>query len=427
MKIFELKNLRSSQLKKILQRPNNNTQLIQKTVREIVSSVKKNGLAAALKYARQLDGLTTNKIFVEPKEFDEAEVKINKDEKAAFETAYENIYKFHSKQFPKEIKVETKSGVKCERRYLPIENVGLYIPGGSAVLPSTILMLGIPAKIAGCKRIVVSSPAKNNKINHYLLYAAKLCGITDIIKIGGAQGIALMAYGDKNFEKVNKIFGPGNRYVTYAKMLVSTDYDGAAIDMAAGPSEVLIIADKNANAEFVASDLISQAEHGADSQVILLTTSKILANKVVDEISKQIKILERKTIIKSSLKNARIIVTKNIDESIEISNYYAPEHLILNCENYNEYVSKVKNAGSVFLGEYSPESAGDYSSGTNHSLPTYGLAKSIGGITVEMFMKSVSFQELTKSGLKNISQSIITLATVEKLQGHANAVKVRLK
>jgi len=319
------------------------------------------------------------------------------------------------------------NGVICSREFRAIENVGLYIPGGNAVLPSTMLMLGIPAMLAGCKRVVVCSPAKNGLVNNALLFAAKICGIKEFYKIGGAQAIGLMAYGDEQIPKVDKIFGPGNQFVTAAKLLVSIDSDACAIDMPAGPSEVLVIADENSNSKFIAADLLSQAEHGIDSQVILLTTSDKLANDVLKEIEIQISQLPRNIFVGKSLEHSFILIVNKIDEAIDFSNQYAPEHLILNLQNAEDYKDKIINAGSVFLGEYSPESVGDYASGTNHSLPTYGFAKSFGGVTVESFMKSMTFQKLTKEGLINISSTVETLAEIENLTAHKNAVSIRIK
>ncbi len=290
-----------------------------------------------------------------------------------------------------------------------------------------MLMLGIPAQIAGCKRVVVCSPSKDGKINYPLLYAAKLCGINEFYKIGGAQAIGLMAYGDETIEKVNKIFGPGNQYVTSAKLLVSIDADGCSIDMPAGPSEVLVIVDENSNASFAAADLLSQAEHGSDSQVVLVSTSDKKVDEVLNDIKIQIKDLPRKEFASNSLENSFALIVDDFEEAIAFSNSYAPEHLILNFEYAEKLKSKIVNAGSVFVGEYSPESVGDYASGTNHSLPTYGYAKTFSGVNVESFMKSITFQNLTKDGLTNISKTVETLAEVESLQAHKNAVSIRLK
>ena len=323
--------------------------------------------------------------------------------------------------------IETVNGVKCSREFKAVENVGLYIPGGSAMLPSTMLMLGIPAKIAGCKRVVAVSPVKGKEVNHPLLYAAKLCGINEFYKIGGAQAISLLAYGDISIPKVYKIFGPGNQFVTAAKMLVSIDPDGCSIDMIAGPSEVLIIADENADSSFVAADLLSQAEHGIDSQVVLISNSENKINEIYAELNIQLKALPRKDLAERSIGASFSLLVKDLDEAIKFSNNYAPEHLILNVKNSDKIKAQIQNAGSVFIGNYSPESAGDYASGTNHSLPTSGFAKSFGGITVESFMKSITFQELSKEGLANISNTIETLAETEGLFAHKNAVSIRFK
>jgi histidinol dehydrogenase len=426
MKTYFYKDLTSDSIIKLTKRPAINLERTLKITTPIVKDVKRNGLQAAIKYAKKFDGFSGNNILVSKKEFDAAEKKLDGESKKALKSAFKNIYKFHQQQFPKSYLVETVKGVKCRREYRAIENVGLYIPGGNAVLPSTMLMLGIPAKIAGSKRVVVCSPSKNSLVNYALLYAAKLCGINEFYKIGGAQAIALMAYGDKKFDKVNKIFGPGNQYVTAAKLLISIDPEGAAIDMHAGPSEVLVIADENTNPVFVAADLLSQAEHGPDSQVVLVTNSKELSEQVQLEIKKQIDALPRKDFARQSLKNSFTLIVKDLEQAVSFSNKYAPEHLILNIKKADSFSKKIINAGSVFLGKYSPESAGDYASGTNHSLPTYGYAKSFGGVTVESFMKSITFQELTRDGLKRISNTVEKLAEIENLTAHKNAVSVRL-
>lgn len=427
MKILNQQNLSDKQLLKLFKRTAIDTKKVNALVKPIVEDVKKSGDKAVTKYAKRLDGLSVGKVRATEIELFKAAKKLDTSTKKAIDTAAKNIERFHSKQKQSGYSVETMTGVNCWRKHLPIENVGLYIPGGSAVLVSTMLMLGVPAKIAGCKRIIVSSPTQGGQIHPALAYAAKICGVKEFYKVGGAHAIAMMAYGTKNVSKVDKIFGPGNQYVTTAKILVSTDPDGCTIDMPAGPSEVLVIADGFANPEFVASDLLAQAEHGTDSQVILLTTSEWLAAKIVEEISKQIKILPRKDLAKKSLNSSFIMVVKTIDDAIKLSNEYAPEHLILNLKNAKNYVSKITNAGSVFIGAFSPESVGDYASGTNHALPTYGYAKSIGGVSVETFMKPITFQKLTRDGLKNISATVIKLAETEKLDAHANSVKVRLK
>ena len=429
MRTYYLNKLSGEEINGLTKRPAINLEKVLEKVKPILDEIKAGGLQAALKYAKEFDGFDGKDIKVTKKEFDEAEKNLEPGIKLALETAYNNIKKFHLKQLPSKYVIETTSGVSCSREYRAIENVGLYVPGGSAVLPSTMMMLGVPAEIAGCRRVVVCSPSKNGKINFPLLYTAKLCGVDELYKIGGAQAIGLMAYGDKTFPKVNKIFGPGNQYVTAAKLLISIDpgSSGSSIDMPAGPSEVLVIADASANPAFVAADLLSQAEHGIDSQVVLITTTLEKANNIELELVNQLEDLPRKNFAAKALENSFTLITDSINKAIEFSNKYAPEHLILNVKNAESYVPDIVNAGSVFLGEYSPESAGDYASGTNHSLPTYGYAKTFGGVTVESFMKSMTIQSLTKEGLKNISGAVETLAETECLQAHKNAVSIRLK
>jgi histidinol dehydrogenase len=426
MKKYYFRLLSDRKKKELVKRKALSLLSIKNQVEKICNDVKQNGLNSAIQYARKFDGFSSQNIYVTETEFKEVEKLLPSNVKSAIKSAYKNIFKFHQKQYPRNYRVETIAGVNCERKFIPIENVGLYIPAGTAPLPSTMLMLGIPAKLAGCKRIVGLSPTKN-KINPAILYAAELCGIKEFIKIGGAQGIALLAYGSSNFKKVDKIFGPGNQYVTAAKSMVSNDPEGCTIDMISGPSELLIIADKHARQDFIAADLLSQAEHGKDSVVVLLTTSEDLVSKVEKSINQQIKKLPRKDIAKVSLANSFCLLFDNINDAFDFSNDFAPEHLILTLRNSKKYLNKVVNAGSVFIGEFTPESAGDYASGTNHSLPTYGFARSNGGVSVEMFMKGVTFQSITKRGLKNLSESVITLAETESLQAHAEAVKIRLK
>ncbi|MBL1215670.1 MAG: histidinol dehydrogenase [Ignavibacteriae bacterium] len=426
MKTYFYNKLSKSKREQLLKRSAVNFEGIYKIVKPILMDVKKNGLTAAIKYSNKFDGATDKNLLVNENDINNAHKFLSADVKRAIKNAFKNIYKFHKEQVPTEYIIETQPGVTCSRKYLPIESVGLYIPGGTAVLPSTLLMLGIPALIAGCKRIIVCSPPNDNQLHPAILYTANLLGIKELYKIGGAQAVGLMAFGDEKIQKVNKIFGPGNQFVTAAKNLVSIDPDGCAIDMPAGPSELLVIADNSANPKFVAADLLSQAEHGNDSQVILLTDEIDIAKKVIAEVKCKASKLDRKNIVKNSLKNSFIVVTENIEQAINFSNEYAPEHLILSVSNIRKYEKLITNAGSLFLGNYSPESAGDYASGTNHSLPTSCYAKTFGGVTVESFMKSMTTQRLTKSGLKDLSETIITLAELEKLDAHANAVKVRI-
>ncbi len=426
MKIFEYNKLNEKKKSKLLQRPAIDMFTAYKIVQPILGNIKTYGIKAVLNYAKKLDGFSGKQIKVTNKEFEKSEKLVTAEFKKAVKTAVHNITKFHKLQLPHKYSVETTSGIICTREFRPIENVGLYIPGGTAILPSTLMMLTIPALIAGCNRIVVCSPTGNN-VSPEVLYVANYLGIKEFYKVGGAQAIGLMAFGTNKIKKVDKIFGPGNQFVAAAKAMISIDPKGCAIDMIAGPSEVLIIADEHADPKFIAADLLSQAEHGIDSQVILCTTSKEFARKVNKEIKFQTKHFSRKLIIEQSLMNSFGLVFKSIDDAIKFSNNYAPEHLILNIKNANEYTPKIINAGSVFIGKYSCESVGDYASGTNHSLPTYGYAKSIGGVAVEQFMKGLTFQEVTKKGLEKISKTVIELAKTERLEAHANAVKIRLK
>ena len=351
---------------------------------------------------------------------------LNDDLKKAIQQAKLNIEKFHLAQKEEIKKIETMPGIFCWRRSLPIEKVGLYIPGGSAPLFSTVLMLAIPASIAGCKEIILfTPPTKEGNIHPAILFTAKLCGVNKIFKIGGAQAIAAMAYGTETVPKVFKIFGPGNPFVTLAKQLVQME--GIAIDMPAGPSEVLVIADETANPAFVAADLLSQAEHGPDSQVLLITTNESIIESVQKEIKKQLMNLPRKEIAEQALQNSKIILVKNIEEAITLSDKYASEHLILQCKNSEVVAEKINNAGSVFIGNYSPESAGDYASGTNHTLPTNGYAAMYSGVSLDSFLKKVTFQQLTKEGLQNIGNTVMTMAEAEGLDAHKNAVMIRLK
>lgn len=427
MKKYFYNQLSNREILGLTKRPQIDFDKTYETVQPILSEVKRSGMAAALKYARQFDGFEGEVIKVSEEEFEKAGKAVSNEFKNAVKTAAGNISKFHKAQLPQRLEVETMSGIRCFRESRAVKNVGLYIPGGTAILPSTLLMLGIPAKLAGCKRIVAMSPAKNNSIAPEMLWTAKYIGIDEFYKIGGAQAVALFAYGDDMIKKVDKIFGPGNQYVTAAKNLVSIDPDGASIDMPAGPSEVLVIADEKAEAALVASDLLSQAEHGLDSQSILVTNSKSLADKVQKEIQLQTEYLGRKEFLRESLESSFVLVTNNLEEAFVFSNQYAPEHLILQLEDYNKNINAIENAGSVFLGKYSPESAGDYASGTNHSLPTYGYAKTFSGVSVDSFLKYITFQELTEVGLQNLSDTVITLANAEGLDAHANAVKIRLK
>jgi len=405
----------------ILLRPAIDNSSLENSVSTILNDVKENGDRALKKYSLLFDKVELNSLEATKQEFSEAEKKVSNQLKSAFHVAKKNIEKFHLAQKEKIKVIETTKGVKCWRKSVPIEKVGLYIPGGSAPLFSTILMLGIPAKIAGCKEIVLCTPASHPSI----LYVAKLVGIKKVFKVGGAQAIGAMAYGTETIPKVNKIFGPGNQYVTCAKQLIQKN--GIAIDMPAGPSEVAVLADESCVPSFVASDLLSQAEHGADSQVILVTTKEKIISEVQIEISKQFKLLPRKEIATKSLENSKAILVKNKNEAMDLLNEYAPEHLILSCKDADKLSLKVINTGSVFLGNYSPESAGDYASGTNHTLPTNGYAKSYSGVSLDSFVKKITFQKLSKDGLKKIGKAVELMAETEGLQAHSNAIKLRTK
>jgi histidinol dehydrogenase len=399
---------------------------IEKPVRAILDRVMVDGDKALRDYAKLFDKVDLDEIKVSAAEIEEASLNIPEDLIKAIETAKENIEKFHRSQADNEVIIETLPGVKCWRKNIPVEKVGLYIPGGTAPLFSTVLMLAIPAKIAGCRRIIICTPPDTNgKINPLVLYAARLSGITEIYKAGGAQAIASMAYGTETVPRVDKIFGPGNQYVTRAKEMVQAQ--GVSIDMPAGPSEVLVIADSEADPSFVAADLLSQAEHGPDSQVILLTDSKEKITAVRAEIEMQLKDLPRKSLAGHSLLNSIAILMHDMNECLEFSNKYAPEHLIINAGNAKKLSDKVVNAGSVFIGSYSCESAGDYASGPNHTLPTNGYARTFSGVSVDSFVKKVTFQELTPEGLINVGPAVEAMAEAENLAGHKNAVSIRLK
>ena len=423
MKIIE--NPRIDTWKEILQRPVIETGALFGTVSKVLDDVRLNGDEALRRYELEFDHVSLEKLNVEDGEFYEAVNYIPEDLKKAIDVAYSNIHKVHSAQRFEEIKVETSPGVTCIQRSVPISKVGLYIPGGTAPLFSTVLMLAIPAKIAGCSEIVLCSPPdRNGKINPYILYAARIAGVTNVYKVGGAQAVAAMAYGTESVPKVDKIFGPGNQYVVAAKQLVSLS--DVAIDMPAGPSEVEVLADESSNPSFVAADLLSQAEHGADSQVLLVSTDRNMIDKVVVELEKQLEELPRKEIAAKSISHSQAIYVDNMETAISITNEYAPEHLILSVKNYNDIASKITNAGSVFLGQYACESAGDYASGTNHTLPTKAYAKAYSGLCLDSFMRKMTLQELTPQGIKSIGHAVELMAGAEGLDAHKNAMTLRL-
>jgi histidinol dehydrogenase len=393
-------------------------------VEKVLSDVQKNGDKAVRNYTAKFDKITLESFEVTSDEMVEAENLVSKQLKQAIEMARRNIWKFHVEQQQDLPEIQTSPGVLCWQKAVAIDKVGLYVPGGTAPLFSTVLMLGIPASIAECKEIVLCTPPNaEGKVHPAVLYAAKIAGIHRIFKIGGIQAIAALAYGTETVPKVYKIFGPGNQYVTAAKQLVSLR--DVAIDMPAGPSEVEVLADNTANPAYVAADLLSQAEHGADSQSILITVDESLVEKVLEQIELQLEQLPRKELAKKSLANSKIIVVKTLEEAVEMTNEYAPEHLIISTHYHNGVAANITNAGSVFLGNYSPESAGDYASGTNHTLPTNGYAKAYSGVNLDSFVRKITFQQLSKEGLTNLSNAIILMAENEDLQAHSNAVKIR--
>ncbi|KIA99500.1 histidinol dehydrogenase [Flavobacterium sp. KMS] len=409
----------------ILKRPTKTIDDIETTVKEIFKEVQKKGDEAVSKYTSIFDGIVLDTNEVSQEEINEAIALISDELKEAIQLAKSNIYKFHSAQKTERITIETTEGVNCWQEKRPIQKIGLYIPGGTAPLFSTVLMLAVPAAIAGCNEIVLCSPPdKNGKINPAILYAANLCGVTKIIKVGGIQAIAGMTFGTETIPKVYKIFGPGNQFVTVAKQL-ATQF-GVAIDMPAGPSELLVVADDSAVPAFVASDLLSQAEHGTDSQVILVSTSKILIDAVEREIQSQIAVLPRKAIAEKAIANSKLIFVENSTIALQLINEYGPEHFIICTNDEDFYVDGIYNAGSVFIGNYTPESAGDYASGTNHTLPTNGYAKNYSGVNLDSFMKSMTFQKITEKGIQNIGKAIEVMAEAEGLQAHKNAVTLRL-
>ena len=412
--------------KTILERPTKKVDDIESVVNEVFTDIQKNGDAAVAKYTQKFDGVTLENTLVSENEINEAITFVSSELKEAIILAKENITKFHAAQKTTKVFVETIKGVSCWQEKRPIQKVGLYVPGGTAPLLSTVLMLAIPAQIAGCKEIVLCSPPnKEGKIHPAILYAANLCGVTKIVKVGGIQAIAAYTFGTETIPQVYKIFGPGNQFVTVAKQL-STKY-GVAIDMPAGPSELLVVADDSADASYVASDLLSQAEHGIDSQVILVSTSQDLIAKVGIEIEKQLIALPRIAIAQKAIDNSKSIFVENDTIALELINEYGPEHFIVCTENNDFYINHIENAGSVFIGNYTPESAGDYASGTNHTLPTNGFTKAYSGVNLDSFLKSITFQEISKEGIKAIGKSVELMAAAEGLQAHKNAVSIRLK
>lgn len=410
----------------LLKRPAIDNSSLERTVAAVLNKVRLSGDEAILEYTRRFDQAELSSVVVSKAEFDAARSNVSPALKKAIRQAFSNIKKFHEAQKEKEKVIETVKGVKCWRRSVGIDKVGLYIPGGSAPLFSTILMLGIPARIAGCKQVVLCTPpAKDGSINPAILFTAQLAGIKKVYKAGGVQAIAGMAYGTASIPRVFKIFGPGNQYVTCAKQLVNRE--GVAIDMPAGPSELAVWADSSCVPAFVAADLLSQAEHGPDSQVLLVSTSLKVIAAVERELTAQIENLPRRDIAQQALANSRAILVKTQSEALDLLNEYAPEHLIITCRNEKALAARVRNAGSVFLGNYSPESAGDYASGTNHTLPTNGFARAYSGVSLDSFVKKITFQQLSKQGIRNIGKTIEEMAAAEGLHAHRNAVTLRIQ
>ncbi|TRX57132.1 histidinol dehydrogenase [Thalassomonas sp. M1454] len=401
---------------------------LEAAVADIISAVKTNGDKALLQLTEQFDGVKLNTLALASDAYAQASARLSDSRKQAIVTAYEQIERFHKAQVATDITVETMPGVLCTLKTEAIESVGLYIPAGSAPLPSTVLMLGVPAKIANCERVVlVCPPNKDGLIADEIIYAAQICGIDEVYTIGGAQAVAALALGTQTIKPVNKVFGPGNRFVTEAKKQLSQQVPGFAIDMPAGPSEVLVIADSSATPAFAAADLLSQAEHGPDSQVILLSDSEEILTAVQQELDSQVELLSRKDIAKQALTSSRLILTDDIAQAVQVSNLYGPEHLIVQTENPNQLLASLRNAGSIFVGDYSPESAGDYASGTNHVLPTYGYSKVVSSLSLADFSRRYTVQELTKQGLANIAPTIIELTDAEGLDAHQRAVTIRLE
>lgn len=424
MKTYNYNSLTSTQIEELTKRPKMDFTSVFGQVQPILDDVEKRGDAAIREYTSKFDGIDTESIVIDP-----STVKTSLDPKIkeAIDRAINNIFLFHREQFSAKLEIETMSGVVCSRVAKPIERVGLYIPGGTAPLPSTTMMLGIPAMIAGCETIVIATPPdKNGDVPESILYIADKIGAKAVVKAGGAQAIAGMAFGTETIPKVDKIFGPGNQYVTAAKMILQNSEAMVSIDMPAGPSEVLVIADETADPEFLAADLLSQAEHGSDSQVVLVVTEKADLDGIQKKTREQLNALPRKDFAEKALEKSFILVTKTTKEAMEFSNQYAPEHLIINTKDADELAENVKNAGSVFIGQWTPESMGDYASGTNHTLPTYGYAKMYSGVSLQSFQKFITMQKISEEGIRNLGPTVETLAEIEGLQAHKNAVSLRL-
>jgi histidinol dehydrogenase len=401
---------------------------LHRRVREIINDVRARGDQALLDFTERFDGVKLKSLEADAAEFAAAETVLNAEQRAALERAISNVRRFHEAQLGSTLRIETSPGVICERHFRSIDAVGLYVPAGVAPLPSAAIMLAVPASIAGCPtRIICTPPRKDGTADPAVLVAARLCGVERVFKVGGAQAIAAMAYGTATIPKVDKVFGPGNAWVTAAKIIAANDPDGAALDLPAGPSEVLVIADDAANAEFVAADLLAQAEHSADAQAILVTTSRALAEATIEQLESQMRRLGRESTLRESINHARLFIVDSLQSAFELSNAYAPEHLIVQVVKARDWLPSIRNAGSVFLGAYTPETMGDYCSGTNHVLPTYGFARAYSGLSLVDFQKRMTVQELSADGLRDLGPTAVTIAGLEGLDAHANAVQVRLR
>lgn len=426
--LLEWSSLSADERRAALRRPAQaDTDGLHRRVSEIIKEVRTHGDEALLEYTARFDGVKLQSLEVTAAEFAAAETALTSEQRAALERAIGNVRRFHEAQLSSPLRVETSPGVVCERHFRAIDAVGLYVPAGVAPLPSTAIMLAVPASTAGCPtRIICTPPRKDGTADPAVLVTAKLCGVTRVFKVGGAQAIAAMAYGTASIPKVDKVFGPGNSWVTAAKILVANDADGAALDLPAGPSEVLVIADERAKAEFVAADLLAQAEHSADAQAILVTTSRALAEATIEQLEAQMKRLGRESTLRESINHARLFLVDSLQSAFELSNAYAPEHLIVQVANARDWLPSIQSAGSVFLGQWTPETMGDYCSGTNHVLPTYGFARAYSGLSLVDFQKRMTVQELTADGLRDLGPTAVTIAGLEGLDAHANAVQVRL-
>jgi histidinol dehydrogenase len=424
MKSYDYNTLSDQKLSRLCQRPKMDFKSVFGEVQPIIDRIEQKGDSGIQHYTKKFDKVHPDPHVINPAE---TEVKLDEKIREAIDTAYQNIYRFHKAQLPMPLEVETMPGVQCKRVARPIEKVGLYVPGGTAILPSTLMMLGIPASLAGSETIVVSTPPQQDgTVADEILYIAQKIGATHLLKAGGAQAVAGMALGTETVPKVDKIFGPGNQYVTAAKMMLQNSDAQIAIDMPAGPSEVLVIADGSANPEYVAADLLSQAEHGTDSQVVLLVTEKFDFSRCQEAIDQQLDNLPRKEIAEQAIEQSFTVIVDELEDAFDFSNQYAPEHLIVQCDNAEQWEGHIMNAGSVFFGHLTPESAGDYASGTNHTLPTYGYARMFSGVSVDSFMKQITMQTLSEDGLRNLGPTVEQLASLEGLDAHRNAVSIRL-